>query len=66
MSVTARATITIDIACGSSWSDETTIDQIRKQAIQDAHNVLSKMQDASRHQIKIIGDPQIKIVYVDS
>ncbi len=62
MSVTAKATITIEINCSSSWNDNTTIDQVRKQAIKDAFNALNKMQEESNGVFKVIGNPEIKII----
>ena len=42
MSVNAEATITLKIKCGSTWNDNTTIDQVRKQAEKDAMDLLNR------------------------
>ena len=62
MSVSARAVVTIEINCKSSWNDKTTIDQVRKQAIDDARGALRRMQEASGGNFKVVGDSEIRIV----
>ncbi len=62
MGVTAKATVTIEINCKSNWNDKTTIDQVRKRAVDDAVSDLHRMQEASNGKFKIIGKPEIKIV----
>jgi hypothetical protein len=57
MTTTARVTVTIDIKSRSSWSDETTIAQVRKQAADGALGMLRQIED--KYDLKIIGDPQV-------
>jgi hypothetical protein len=57
MTTTARVTVTIDIKSRSSWSDETTIAQVRKQATDGALGMLRQIED--KYDLKIIGDPQV-------
>ena len=65
MSVNAQATVTLEIECKSHWSDDTEIEQVRRQAIKDATDLLSKFFRATNSRIKIVSDIKIKIVTFD-
>jgi len=66
MATTARAVVTLEINCKSNWNDETTVSQVKKQAIDDAMGELNKIAHASNNRIKVIGEPQIRIVTFDA
>lgn len=56
----ARVALTIEVSAHSSWSETTTIDQIRQQAISDA---IGQIRNATeRHAFRVIGDPIVTIV----
>ena len=57
MTTTARVTLTIEINASSSWSDETTIKQIRNQAIEGALGHITRI--AKNNGLKIIGKPSV-------
>ncbi len=65
MSVKARASITIEIECKSNWSDNTTVEQVKKQAIVDAEEVINKAFNLKGTLFNVIGDIKIKIVTFD-
>ncbi len=65
MSVQAKVTVTLLIDCSSTWNDNTTIDQVRRQAIDDAHAVLRRMQDACRSRMTVQGKPKVSIISFD-
>lgn len=67
MTVQAKATVTLVIDCNSSWSDTTTIDQVRRQAITDAEGALHKMINGQKPgcPITLVGKPKINIVQFD-
>ena len=66
MTTIARATVTIDIHCKSNWSDETTVAQVKKQAIDDALGVIRKLHADDKYNISVIGEPKITVVTFDS
>jgi len=66
MSTTAKATVTIEIACTSSWNDAATVAQVKKQAIDDARGFIRKLNQDSNSPLKIVGDIDIKIVTFDA
>lgn len=57
MTTTARVKLTVDIKASSNWGDDTTITQIRKQAIEDVNFVLQSIE--RQHDVKIIGEPRV-------
>jgi len=65
MSVKARAEILLEIDCTSTWGDDTTVAQVRAQAMQNASDTINKVVNAANTQLRIIGDIQIKIITFD-
>lgn len=65
MNITARAKVTLEINGESNWSEDTSISQIRKQAIEDAIIELQSFVQRSNKRIKMIGSPEIRIVTMD-
>jgi hypothetical protein len=65
MGTKAKATVTIEIDCKSSWSNDTTVAQVKKQAVDDARGALRRWA-ADDSPIRIIGDIDIKIVAFDA
>ncbi len=51
MSVTAKVNVSLEITVPSSWSEQTRMDQIKRQAIEDAKGILNRM--CSEHSTKI-------------
>jgi hypothetical protein len=66
MSVKAKATIKIEIDVNSNWNDETTVSQVKKQAIDDAKGVIRKLHGDSNYRISIIGEPDITVITFDA
>lgn len=62
MTVKAKATISVEIECNSEWSDETTVHEVKRQAVIDAKNELERMSQGSEFQISMVGEPDITIV----
>jgi len=62
MAVTAKATVTIEINCKSSWNDDTRVSQVKEQAIANAMQVLNEFAKDSTSRIKITGSPKITVV----
>lgn len=60
----AFATVKIRVACNSSWSKETSIDQISRQAKTDAIGQLSTALKG-RTDMKILGEPEISAVHTE-
>ncbi len=56
----AYVTIKLKIPCSCSWGDKTTIEQIAKQAKEDAFGQLRQLEPKFKFQI--IGDPEITAV----
>lgn len=54
MPAKARVTVTLDIDASSTWGDDCTVGQIKKQALDDANMKLTKAL-GSQTDIKIIG-----------
>lgn len=64
MTVRAKAKVVVEIDCNSTWSDSTSMEQIKRQAIIDATESLNKLiQSSSR--IRISGSPSFLKVSVD-
>jgi len=51
MSVTAIVTVTMEITVPSMWDDKTTMEQIKKQALEDARKGLDEI--TSRYRAKV-------------
>ena len=62
MSVKAKATITVEIDCNSTWDEKTTINQVRKQACDDAIGFLNRLQAEHRGKFIVVGKPSINII----
>ncbi len=58
MSVYAKVTVTLEILCPSSWSEDTTMKQITKQAKDDALGIIRKINNHDTR-IRLIGDPKV-------
>jgi hypothetical protein len=59
VSVTAKAVVslTVEVLASSCWGAGTTIDQIHKQAIEDALNVLRNKEISDR--VRVVGKPAV-------
>lgn len=60
MTTTARVQATIDILVPSTWSDTTTVEQVREQATEDALGMLRQVEQ--RYELKLIGQPTVTAV----
>ena len=58
----AIATVTLEIKCSSNWDDDTTIAQVRKQAIADAEDALRAAFGSGNPSVSIVGKIRIKTV----
>jgi hypothetical protein len=65
MTTHARATVTLEIECKSNWSDDTAVSQVKKQAIVDAENALTKM-IGNTYGVKLLSAIDIKVVIFDA
>lgn len=65
MATKAKATVFLEINCNSSWSDETTVSQVKKQAIDNVILEIQQLLPHAKSRIKLIGDPEITIVTFD-
>lgn len=70
ISTHARVTLTIEFSVGSSWGEKCSIEQVHKQAVDEAYGfientVKSKIPEA-RHKIRIVGKPKIEAIIVRS
>ena len=61
----AIATVTLEIKCSSSWNENTTVAEIRKQAIDNAEEALRIAFGIGNGSISIIGDIKIRTVTQD-
>lgn len=60
MTVKAIATITVEITCNSVWSNATTMEQIIKQAKDDAEGVIRRLQE-KESSLRLFGQTPITI-----
>jgi hypothetical protein len=58
-SVRARVTVEVEVTCPSSWSSSTSMEQITKQATEDAKGILHGVKHS---RIRIIGTPIVTAV----
>ena len=54
MSNTAKVWVKLELSVDSSWSDVTTIAQVKKQAIEDAQSMLHRSFGAGNKKIRIL------------
>lgn len=62
MTVKATATLSVEVECNSEWGDETTVHEVKRQAVIDAKKELVRMCEGSEFQVNLIGEPEVKIV----
>lgn len=60
----AVVTLTLEIPAQSSWSESTTIDQVRRQATTDAVGTIEHYL-RPKARVRIIGKPVVRIVTVE-
>lgn len=62
----ARVTLTIEVACSSRWGTTCSIDQVHKQAGEEAvgfiQNTIGNKVPESRVRLRIIGEPRVSCV----
>lgn len=64
-SVTARATVTVEVRVGSTWNPSTTMQQIHDQARTDAEGVLVKLlHDPRSGVVRVVGPIHVTAVSV--
>ncbi len=64
----AIATLTVEIDCGSNWGTGTTMDQVYKQAREDALGKIRNMSvkyDGHERAVRVVGEPVIKAVIAE-
>lgn len=64
MPATAKVRVELEISIPSTWGDECTVGQVRKQAKDSAEGILRKM--AAKNKIKIIGDITSYVIAFDT
>ena len=64
MTTTARVQVTIDVQASSSWSDQTTVKQIRDQAVAGVMGMLSQIEQ--KYDLKVIGEPRVQSTTTDA
>lgn len=64
---TATVTLTIEIRADGCWADNTSIEQVHKQAKESAINILNRNVNATEgSKIRIIGTPRIVSIMTDN
>lgn len=63
MSVTTRVRLVVEIGTDSTWSDETTVAQIKKQSLDSAYKTIRKALEGKS--VKIIEDMQCLTMIMD-
>lgn len=66
MSTNAKVSVTLEINAKSCWSDETSVAQVKKQAVDDAIQELNRLANDANYRIKLIGDPKVTVVTFDA
>lgn len=62
MGTSAQVTMTVRVDVGSSWGSTCQINQVEKQAAEEAVAIISRSADRTRGQITIIGKPTVKAI----
>ena len=55
MATTATVKVTLEIKADSTWGDDCTVGQVKKQAIDSARKIIGKALDKSPNNIDLIG-----------
>jgi len=68
----ARATVTLQVDCGSTWGPDCTAQQILEQASSDARSKIASLMSGNteedkrnRATIRVVGEPVITSIIVD-
>jgi hypothetical protein len=58
----ARVELTLEISITDNWTDDATVEQIHKQAIESAKQ---KLNEVLRGAVRIIDNPKVTMILVD-
>lgn len=62
MSTFAKVKLEIEVNCNQPWSDDATMEQVKKQAVREVQEKLSKILQEHKY-IRLLGNPRVTAIF---